>query len=114
MAIDQQIELNAITPKFYRILKQFAPYGPSNLAPVFMTENLKDTGYGKCVGADLSHLRLTAKQPNSNSFVGIGFGLGDKLDLIAPKNTFKAVYAIDENTWNGSTSLQLKLKDLKS
>jgi single-stranded-DNA-specific exonuclease len=114
VAIDQQIDLNAITPKFYRILKQFAPYGPSNLAPVFMTENLKDTGYGKCVGADLSHLRLTAKQPHSNSFVGIGFGLGDKLDLIAPKNTFKAVYAIDENTWNGSTSLQLKLKDLKS
>src|SRR5690606_29760351 len=71
--IDAQIGLDAITPKFYRILKQFAPFGPENMTPVFMTENLKDTGYGKCVGEDKTHLRITVAQPQSNKLVAIGF-----------------------------------------
>lgn len=112
--IDTQIDLKDITPKFYRILKQFAPYGPSNMTPVFMTENLKDTGYGKCVGADKTHLRITAKQPNSNAIVCIGFGMGDKYELISEGKPFKAVYSIDENEWKGNVSLQLKLRDIKA
>ncbi|PQV49702.1 exonuclease RecJ [Jejuia pallidilutea] len=112
--IDTQIDLNAITPKFYRILKQFAPFGPSNMTPVFMSENLRDTGYGKCVGEDKTHLRLTAAQPNSNGIVCIGFGMGDKHELISDKKPFKAVYSIDENEWKGNISLQLKLRDIKA
>lgn len=112
--IDTQIDLKNITPKFYRILKQFAPYGPSNMTPVFMTENLEDTGYGKCVGADKTHLRLTAKQNGSQSIVCIGFGMGDKYDLISKGKPFHAVYSIDENEWNGNVSLQLKLRDIKA
>ncbi|TBM99396.1 single-stranded-DNA-specific exonuclease RecJ [Hyunsoonleella flava] len=112
--IDTQIELNDITPKFYRILKQFAPYGPSNMTPVFMTDNLKDTGYGKCVGADKTHLRITASQTDSNSIVAIGFGMGDKYELISEGKPFKAVYSIDENEWRGNVSLQLKLRDIKA
>lgn len=112
--IDAQIDLNDITPKFYRILKQFAPFGPENMTPVFMTDNLKDTGYGKCVGENKTHLRMTVTQPQSQSMVAIGFGLGDKEDLICDKKPFKAVYSIDENVWNGNVSLQLKLRDIKS
>lgn len=113
--IDHDINLNDITPKFYRILKQFAPHGPSNLAPVFRSENLIDTGYGKCVGADKTHLRITAQQQGlANNFVGIGFGLGHKIDLITNKSPFNAIYCIDENEWNGNTSLQFKLKDIKA
>lgn len=112
--IDAQINLNDITPKFYRILNQFAPYGPTNMTPVFMTENLIDTGYGKCVGADKTHLRITVRQPNTNSIVGIGFGMGDKYDLISDGKPFKAVYSIDENEWKGNVSLQLKLRDIKA
>lgn len=112
--IDAQIELNDITPKFYRILKQFAPYGPENMTPVFMTENLIDTGYGKCVGADKTHLRLTATQPDtSKSIVCIGFGMGDKLELISDRKPFNAVYSIDDNEWKGKVTLQLKLRDIK-
>ncbi|MDO6761823.1 single-stranded-DNA-specific exonuclease RecJ [Tamlana sp. 2_MG-2023] len=112
--IDAQLDLNEITPKFYRILKQFAPYGPSNMSPIFMTENLTDTGYGKCVGADETHLRLTVKQPQSSEqFVCIGFGLGDKLELATSRKPFSAIYAIDENEWQGNVSLQLRLKDIK-
>lgn len=114
VTIDAKIDLNDITPKFYRILKQFAPFGPENMTPVFMTDNLKDTGYGKCVGEDKSHLRITVTQAQSNSFVAIGFGLGNKVDLICDKKTFKTVYSIDENVWNDTVSLQLKLRDIKA
>ncbi|WP_299883339.1 single-stranded-DNA-specific exonuclease RecJ [uncultured Lacinutrix sp.] len=113
ITIDTQIELNTITPKFYRILSQFAPFGPGNMAPVFMSDNLKDTGYGKCVGEDDKHLRITVKQPNSNKIVCIGFGLGNKLNIIKREDSFMAAYSIDENHWQGNVSLQLKLRDIK-
>ncbi|TXG37271.1 single-stranded-DNA-specific exonuclease RecJ [Seonamhaeicola maritimus] len=111
---DVKIDLKDITPKFYRILKQLAPYGPENMTPVFMTEDLVDTGYGKCVGQDKTHLRLTATQGNSKALVGIGFGMGDKFEIIFDKKPFKAVYSIDENEWQGNVSLQLKLRDIKA
>lgn len=113
IAIDAEINLMDITPKFYRILKQFAPHGPGNMNPVFLTRNLKDTGYGKCVGGDDEHLKCRVKQSNSRvSFDAIGFKIGNKCDLITNGKTFQAVYSIDENEWNGNISVQLKLKDI--
>ncbi|MDT0643595.1 single-stranded-DNA-specific exonuclease RecJ [Zunongwangia sp. F363] len=113
ISIDAEIDLKEITPKFYRILKQFAPFGPGNMSPVFMTRNLRDTGYGKCVGADESHLKCQLKQEGESPvFNVIGFGLGKKLDIIARNKVFKAAYAIDENHYNGNVSLQLRLKDI--
>ena len=111
--IDSEINFESITPKFYRILKQFAPFGPQNLAPVFMTSGVYDTGYGKCVGEDQTHLRLILTQKRAAKIGAIGFGLGAQLPLIKSKRPFKAAYSIDENQWNGRVSLQLKLKDLK-
>jgi len=113
ITIDTKINLDDITPKFYRILKQLEPFGPGNMTPVFMTDNLKDTGYGKCVGEDDKHLRVTATQNGADKIVCIGFNLGDKLSLIQNRKLFIATYTIDENDWNGKISLQLKLKDLK-
>ena len=112
--IDSELSLEDITPKFYRILKQFAPFGPGNMTPIFMSQNVYDTGYGKCVGEDESHLRVTINQKSQEKIVGIGFGLGEKYPLISDRKQFKAVYSIDENYWNGKTSLQLKLRDIKS
>ena len=112
--IDTKIDLKDITPKFYRIIRQFAPFGPGNMTPIFMTDNLRDTGYGRCVGEDNKHLRVTVTQSGNEKFVGIGFGLGDKMDLIANKKPFKSVYSVDENKWNGTVSIQLKLRDIKS
>jgi single-stranded-DNA-specific exonuclease len=111
--VDAQIDLEEITPKFYRIISQLAPFGPGNMTPIFMTDNLIDTGYGKCVGEDNKHLRITVPQSENNKLVGIGFGLGDKYNLITNRKSFKAVYSIDENYWNGNVSLQLKLRDIK-
>ncbi len=111
IAIDMAIELNQVTPKFYRILKQFAPFGPGNMAPVFMTEGLKDTGYGKCVGEDEKHLKCKVEK-DTIAIGAIGFSLGAKHNLISEKQQFKAAYSIEENEWNGNTTLQLKLKDI--
>lgn len=110
--IDAEINLEDITPKFYRILKQFAPFGPGNMTPVFMTQNLRDTGWGKCVGEDKTHLRIVVKQGNSTQYTGIGFGMADKKDIACNGKPFKAAYCIDENEWQGNVSLQLRLKDI--
>ncbi len=111
ISIDLPIELEQISPKFYRILKQFAPFGPGNMTPVFMIEGLKDTGYGRCVGEDDKHLKCKV-QKNGISVDAIGFGLGTKQNMIHNDQTFKAAFTIDENEWNGRVSLQLKLKDI--
>ena len=112
--IDSTLELEEITPKFYRILRQFAPFGPGNMAPVFMTKNLVDTGYGKCVGASEDHLKCTVTQKKSTVQIGaIGFNLGDKCSLITNKKTFSAAYSLDLNEWNGNVSIQLRLKDIQ-
>jgi single-stranded-DNA-specific exonuclease len=113
LKIDAEIRLDQITSKFYRILKQFAPFGPGNMNPVFMTVNVKDNGTGRCVGEDKSHLRLVVNQGNSTPITGIGFGLGPKEKIACGGEYFKVAYAIDENEWNGMISLQLKIKDIK-
>jgi single-stranded-DNA-specific exonuclease len=115
ISIDAEINLEDITPKFYRILKQFAPFGPGNMSPVFLTQNLNDTGYGKCVGGEDLHLKCRVKNGNKKMEINaIGFNLGDKCEVITDAKKFKAVYSIDENEWNGNISLQLKLKDISS
>ena len=111
--VDLNIDLHHVNDKLWRIIRQFAPFGPGNMTPIFMTENLKDTGYGKYVGEDDKHLRITVTQPGADKIVCIGFGLGDKYDIISNRKPFKAVYSIDENHWKGSVSLQLKLRDIK-
>jgi single-stranded-DNA-specific exonuclease len=111
--IDAQIDLADISPKLMRILKQFAPFGPENLAPIFMTDNLKDTGYAKGVGQDEKHLKLAAIQHSIGPIGGIGFNLGEKLPKVANQQSFSAVYSLDENEWQGNVSLQLKLRDLR-
>src|SRR6056297_1063934 len=110
---DAIIELKDITPKLMRILNQFAPFGPGNMSPTFMAENLVDTGYAKGVGAEGAHLKISVVQNDRYKIGGIGFNLGDKLPLVTSRKRFSAIFSIDENEWQGNVSLQLKLKDLK-
>lgn len=111
--IDMEINLTDIDPKFYRIIKQFAPFGPENQAPVFLTKNLFDSGYSRCVGDEKQHLKIDVRQRNSKSYRGIGFGLGEKESIVCSGKTFNAIYCLDENHWNGKTTLQLRVKDIK-
>ena len=113
IAVDAEIDFANITPKLIRLLNQFEPFGPQNMTPIFLTKNIKDTGYGKPMGQEEEHLKLFVKQNNSEGIAAIGFNLGNKIELTTHQKSFQAVYCIDENEWNGKTSLQLRLRDIK-
>ncbi|MGC1516247.1 MAG: DHHA1 domain-containing protein, partial [Maribacter sp.] len=113
ISIDAMIALKDITPKLMRIIRQFAPFGPGNMTPVFMAEKLQDTGYAKGVGAESAHLKVAVVQHDSHKIDGIGFNMGNKLPLVTGRKPFSAAFTLDENEWQGNISLQLKLKDIK-
>lgn len=112
--VDIKMDFSNITPKFVRILKQFAPFGPGNLSPVFLTENVIDSGYSRAVG-NKKHLKLTVTQRDNteNVFAGIAFQKGDLFERIHSKEPFSMCYYIEENFWQGRTTLQLNVKDIK-
>lgn len=112
IAIDAEINFSDITPKLTRILKQFEPFGPENMTPIFLTKKVHDTGYAKKLGTDQTHLKLQLKQTHTQNFAAIGFGLAHKIDLTTHQKSFDALYSIDENEWNGLVSIQLRLKDI--
>ena len=117
ISADVEIELSDINEKLIRLLNQFEPFGPQNMTPVFMTKGVKDTGYAKGIGQNEEHLKLFVKQSrsfgSSEGFGAIGFGLGDKLELVKNQNLFDVVFCIDENEFNGNVTVQLRLKDLR-
>jgi single-stranded-DNA-specific exonuclease len=86
------------------------PFGPENMRPVFIATNVTETGYSKVVKE--LHLRLVLKQGNS-TFTGIGFNMANKFPLLQSRKPLDIVFTIDENEWNGETTLQLKMIDLK-
>jgi single-stranded-DNA-specific exonuclease len=110
--IDSELEISSISDKFYAILKQFAPFGPGNMAPVFITRNAWDSGYAKIVGDN--HLKLRVRNPlgKPNGYDAIAFGQKDALKLVKNRN-FDICYTISENVWKGNVSLQLMVKDIK-
>ncbi|NQU53785.1 MAG: single-stranded-DNA-specific exonuclease RecJ [Bacteroidetes bacterium] len=113
--IDAKIPLSEITPRFYRILKQFAPFGPHNMTPVFVTEDVFDAGTSRLVGKNQEHLKLDLVEPDVNSgiFAGIAFKQSEAYDLITSGLPFDVCYSITENDYRGKTNLQLFIKDIK-
>ncbi|NHM03019.1 single-stranded-DNA-specific exonuclease RecJ [Flavobacterium difficile] len=114
IAVDLELDFSDINEKFMRILKQFEPFGPENMTPVFMSKNIVDSGYAKTLGNDSEHLKVFVKQNHSPNFNAIGFGLGKKINLVKNKQPFDAVYVVEENEWNGNVSLQLQLRDIRA
>ena len=110
---DMEISLDRITPKFFRIMNQMAPFGPGNMRPVFMTKNCIDGGKSRAVGGDLSHLKLDAIDDSRSTLSGIGFGMADHISRIKSRNSFQLLYTVEENEFKGEISLQLKLKDIR-
>jgi single-stranded-DNA-specific exonuclease len=111
--IDLEINLNQITPRFMRILKQFAPFGPGNMSPVFVTPDTQDTGYARIVGKN--HVKMTVFQNavRSDPFSAIAFQLGDKFPSIVKQQLMDICYHLEENEWNGTRSIQLNIKDIR-
>ncbi len=113
LLIESKINLSEITPKFFRILKQFEPFGPGNKSPVFLSENLQIKGKPLELGKEKEHIKLNLTQDNKNSYSSIGFWFSNKFNNLENKENFSAVFNIDENNWKDRSSIQLKLKDLK-
>lgn len=113
IAIDCEMPLQEINDKFLRILKQFEPFGPENMTPLFLAKGVMDTGTAQTIGKENEHLKLFVKQNQSQGFPAIGFGLGKKLDLVKNQQPFDMIFSIEENQWNGTTTVQLQIRDLK-
>jgi len=113
--IDARLDFSQITPKFTRILKQFQPFGPGNNNPVFMTEDVYDAGNGRKVGAGGVHLKLDLMQESQpyRQIAAIGFNMADFYDHIKAGNPIDACYSIVENFYRGSSTIQLRLKDIR-
>ena len=113
--IDTELQLQDIDDKFIRVLNQFRPFGPENMAPVFLTENVSDNGNGKRVGTEGDHLKLNLVQEADpyKVFPAIAFGMGKKLEKIAQGKSFDICYSVEENEYRGRKNIQLNVKDLK-
>ena len=113
LLIESKISLSEITPKFFRILKQFEPFGPGNKSPLFLSENLRIKGKPFELGKGKEHIKFNLTQDNKTSYSSIGFWFSNKFNNLENKENFSAVYNIDENNWKDLSSIQLKLKDIK-
>jgi len=111
--IDSPLSFSEISPKFIRILKQMAPFGPENPIPVFKATGVYDTGYAKVIGADQTHLKGTLTQDGATKINFVAFKKADALALLSHQKKVDIVFNISENFWQGQTSIQLQLLDLK-
>jgi len=110
--IDCELRLDEIEPKFFRVLKQFAPFGPGNMSPVFVSKGVTHNGSLRVVGTN--HLKMEIHQSNEKrSFPAIGFNMATMSNIITNYKPFDVCYTIEENEWNGTINLQLVIKDIK-
>jgi single-stranded-DNA-specific exonuclease len=113
--IDAELNFKDITPKFFRVLKQFEPFGPENTNPVFFAENVSDSGYSRLVGTDEEHIQLGLIQEEQpfNVFRAIAFNQASRLNRIKKGTSFDIAYTLFENNFRGMSSIQLNIKDIK-
>jgi single-stranded-DNA-specific exonuclease len=112
--IDQQIKLSDITPKFYRIMKQFAPFGPGNMSPIYVTQNVQDAGYSRIVGQTREHVKFDIVDEENYRMDGIGFFMEDLFSIVESGKLFNICYSVEENEFNGKVSLQMRVRDLQT
>lgn len=110
--IDEYVRLDDLTAGFYSVLKQFAPFGPGNLSPVFVSENVVDKGSARIVGNNHLKLVLRHHREGNAAFDGIAFQMGKLYDGVVSKRPFHVCYHLEENNFRGRTTLQLNVKDI--
>ena len=110
--IDLEIDINQIDTKLFRIIKQFSPFGPLNLNPIFVTKNIKHISQLKVIGKNKDHLSLIIKTKKSN-IKCIGFGFANQFKKITNCEQVDICYSITNNTWRGVSNLQLNIVDIK-
>ncbi|KYP14694.1 single-stranded-DNA-specific exonuclease RecJ [Flavihumibacter sp. CACIAM 22H1] len=111
IVIDAEVRLQDLKTSFYNILCQMEPFGPENTRPIFLARQVKNNGWSKIVKEQ--HIKFSLVQ-DSILFNGIGFGLADKFHLLENEKPVDIVFSLDENDWNGSKHLQLRVIDLRA
>lgn len=116
--VDAVVDLGDIDARFWAVLKQFAPYGPENDRPIFRADGIRLSRPSRTVGRSGKHLKFAVRQDVAGSSLdAIGFGLGEQANMLEHSwrsgETLDLLFQLEENTWNGRTSLQLKAKDVR-
>jgi single-stranded-DNA-specific exonuclease len=116
--IDAPVHLPDIDARFWAVLRQFEPFGPSNPKPVFVNRDLRVVGRPSTVGRDGSHLRFTVRQHDGGAAMPvIGFGLGPHIERVVQSqqtgSPLEMVFTVDENEYRGQKSIQLKARDVR-
>lgn len=110
ITIDAEILLEDIKPQFYNIIKQFAPFGPANMKPVFRTRGVWDYQHNTRIVKE-HHIKFSVHNRRGTIMEGIGFRLADKFEY-TQAGPFDLVYTLDENEFNGNTTLQMRVIDI--
>jgi single-stranded-DNA-specific exonuclease len=111
--VDMELDLGDISNNFMGNLKRFAPFGPENMAPVFMSKSVVEEGNGKIVGDKHIKMRLLYRSKSSQPMDAIAFNQKQHFDYIASHRDFDILYHVEENTWNNITNIQLNIKDIR-
>ncbi len=113
--IDTPLKLSDINEKFYRVLKQFEPFGPENMNPVFVTEGVCDNNSSRLVGKECEHLKFDIKHPEEQNFLfpAIAFRMAEHFENINKNRPFDICYSIEQDEYNGNTKIQIKVRDIK-
>ncbi len=111
LEVDAIIEPEIVSDSFYNIIQEMAPFGPGNMKPLFVTQNLTDTGWSRVLKD--AHIKFSVRKQGPTVYDGIGFGMADKFPLVK-NGPFDLAYHLDKNEWNGQTRLQLVVKDVQS
>ncbi len=114
LPVDCELDLSRINRPFWKLLSQFEPFGPENARPVFVSRGIRVVGIPTIVGK--GHLKMRVAQNGSGIFDTIGFNMHEHLPVIrnADEGDIDIAYTLEENYWNGSRKLQLKLRDIRS
>ena len=113
--IDTELLFSEIDEDLHKVIKQFEPFGPDNMAPVFVSRNVFDSGKGRMVGVSGEHLKLDLCQESSGTkvFPAIAFGQANHFEHIKSGKPFDVCYSLEMNDFRGNKSLQLNVKDIK-
>ena len=111
--VDMELDLSEITNNFMTNLKRFAPFGPENMAPIFMSTSVVEEGNGKIVGDKHIKMRVLYRNRSSQPIDSIAFNQKIHYDYIANQKDFDILYHVEENTWNNVTYIQLNIKDIR-
>jgi len=111
--IDEEIVLEDVGPELYKYIDHFQPFGPDNMAPVFVSRRVKTLSC-QPVGNNGMHLKLTFSRQNAEPVGAIAFGQSDTMDLFRDASgVVDIAYSIEMNEFKGKSSIQLNIKDIK-